>query len=218
VGAGLNRQGVGVSLPRRLLPATPDNGRCCVKRWRDHPAGSATATTPAALHPRSVTSSRSLAGDLSSRRQPAADVAAGPPRRAAPRPRRRLTAEDGYRAERSYSIAAAPGEPVAISVERLDDSGPGSGCAWSAAVCSRCDRVTGEFQQTAPAGQEREQPRCPERRSRTRRPRETPCARGEQGNGRAAAMAGGATSRKEEGCRDHLTPARDICRSSRVTR
>jgi len=32
-----------------------------------------------------------------------------------------LTAEDGYRAERSYSIAAAPGEPVAITVERLDD-------------------------------------------------------------------------------------------------
>jgi ferredoxin-NADP reductase len=33
----------------------------------------------------------------------------------------RLTAEDGYRAERSYSIGAAPGEPVAITVERLDD-------------------------------------------------------------------------------------------------
>jgi ferredoxin-NADP reductase len=33
----------------------------------------------------------------------------------------RLTAEDGYRAERSYSIAAAPGEPVAITVMRLDD-------------------------------------------------------------------------------------------------
>jgi ferredoxin-NADP reductase len=33
----------------------------------------------------------------------------------------RLTAEDGYRAERSYSIAAAPAEPVAITVERLDD-------------------------------------------------------------------------------------------------
>jgi hypothetical protein len=33
----------------------------------------------------------------------------------------RLTAEDGYRAERSYSIATAPGEPVAITVERLDD-------------------------------------------------------------------------------------------------
>jgi ferredoxin-NADP reductase len=33
----------------------------------------------------------------------------------------RLTADDGYRAERQYSIAAAPGEPVAITVERLDD-------------------------------------------------------------------------------------------------
>ena len=33
----------------------------------------------------------------------------------------RLTAEDGYTAERSYSIAAAGGEPVAITVERLDD-------------------------------------------------------------------------------------------------
>jgi ferredoxin-NADP reductase len=33
----------------------------------------------------------------------------------------RLTAEDGYRAERSYSIASAPGELVAITVERLDD-------------------------------------------------------------------------------------------------
>lgn len=31
----------------------------------------------------------------------------------------RLTAEDGYRAEREYSIASAPGEPVAITVERL---------------------------------------------------------------------------------------------------
>jgi ferredoxin-NADP reductase len=33
----------------------------------------------------------------------------------------RLTADDGYQAERSYSIASAPGEPVAITVERLDD-------------------------------------------------------------------------------------------------
>src|SRR5260370_25424575 len=32
-----------------------------------------------------------------------------------------LTAEDGYGAERSYSIASAPGEPVAITVERLED-------------------------------------------------------------------------------------------------
>jgi ferredoxin-NADP reductase len=33
----------------------------------------------------------------------------------------RLTADDGYRAERSYSIASAPGEPIAITVERLED-------------------------------------------------------------------------------------------------
>jgi len=33
----------------------------------------------------------------------------------------RLTAEDGYQAERSYSIASAPGDPLALTVERLDD-------------------------------------------------------------------------------------------------
>jgi ferredoxin-NADP reductase len=33
----------------------------------------------------------------------------------------RLTADDGYQAAREYSIASAPGEPVAITVERLDD-------------------------------------------------------------------------------------------------
>jgi ferredoxin-NADP reductase len=33
----------------------------------------------------------------------------------------RLTAEDGYQAERSYSIASAPGEPLAVTVERLED-------------------------------------------------------------------------------------------------
>src|SRR5439155_24522789 len=33
----------------------------------------------------------------------------------------RLTAEDGYRAERSYSIASAPGDPLAITVERLEN-------------------------------------------------------------------------------------------------
>src|SRR3984885_8540935 len=37
----------------------------------------------------------------------------------------RLTDEDGYVAERSYSIASAPGEPVAITVERLGE-GEGS--------------------------------------------------------------------------------------------
>jgi ferredoxin-NADP reductase len=33
----------------------------------------------------------------------------------------RLTAEDGYQAERSYSVASAPGEPLSITVELLDD-------------------------------------------------------------------------------------------------
>ena len=33
----------------------------------------------------------------------------------------RLTAEDGYTAERSYSIASAPGEPLAITLERLEN-------------------------------------------------------------------------------------------------
>ena len=33
----------------------------------------------------------------------------------------RLTADDGYTAERSYSIATADAEPVAITVERLED-------------------------------------------------------------------------------------------------
>jgi ferredoxin-NADP reductase len=33
----------------------------------------------------------------------------------------RLTAEDGYQTSREYSIASAPGEPLAITVERLED-------------------------------------------------------------------------------------------------
>jgi ferredoxin-NADP reductase len=33
----------------------------------------------------------------------------------------RLTADDGYQAERAYSIASAPGETPAITVERVDD-------------------------------------------------------------------------------------------------
>jgi ferredoxin-NADP reductase len=33
----------------------------------------------------------------------------------------RLTAEDGYQAERAYSIASAPGEPLALTVERLEE-------------------------------------------------------------------------------------------------
>ena len=33
----------------------------------------------------------------------------------------RLTSENGYQAERSYSIASAPGEELAITIERLED-------------------------------------------------------------------------------------------------
>jgi ferredoxin-NADP reductase len=33
----------------------------------------------------------------------------------------RLTADDGYQAQRSYSIASAPGERPAITIERLED-------------------------------------------------------------------------------------------------
>ncbi|MEZ0239761.1 MAG: oxidoreductase, partial [Chloroflexota bacterium] len=31
----------------------------------------------------------------------------------------RLTAEDGYTAQRSYSLSSAPGDPPAVTVERL---------------------------------------------------------------------------------------------------
>jgi ferredoxin-NADP reductase len=51
----------------------------------------------------------------------ALDVPAWPGHRAGQHLDVRLTAEDGYSAERSYSIASAAGEPVAITVERLDD-------------------------------------------------------------------------------------------------
>lgn len=49
------------------------------------------------------------------------DIPAWPGHRAGQHLDVRLTAEDGYRAEREYSIASAPSEPVAITVERLDD-------------------------------------------------------------------------------------------------
>ncbi len=49
------------------------------------------------------------------------DVPGWPGHRAGQHVDVRLTADDGYQAERAYSIAAAPGEPLAITVERLDD-------------------------------------------------------------------------------------------------
>ncbi len=49
------------------------------------------------------------------------DVPSWPGHRAGQHLDVRLTAEDGYSAERSYSIATAAGEGVTITVERLDD-------------------------------------------------------------------------------------------------
>ncbi len=49
------------------------------------------------------------------------DVSDWPGHRAGQHVDIRLTADDGYQAERAYSIASAPGEPLAITVERLDD-------------------------------------------------------------------------------------------------
>jgi ferredoxin-NADP reductase len=49
------------------------------------------------------------------------DVEGWPGHRAGQHVDVRLTAEDGYTAQRSYSIASPPGERPAITVERLDD-------------------------------------------------------------------------------------------------
>jgi ferredoxin-NADP reductase len=49
------------------------------------------------------------------------DVPGWPGHRAGQHVDVRLTAEDGYQAERSYSIASAPGDPPALTVERLED-------------------------------------------------------------------------------------------------
>jgi ferredoxin-NADP reductase len=49
------------------------------------------------------------------------DVEAWPGHRAGQHLDVRLTAEDGYSAQRSYSIASPPGERPTITVERLDD-------------------------------------------------------------------------------------------------
>jgi ferredoxin-NADP reductase len=51
----------------------------------------------------------------------ALDVSDWPGHRAGQHLDVRLTAEDGYQASRSYSIASAPGEQPAITVERLED-------------------------------------------------------------------------------------------------
>ena len=51
----------------------------------------------------------------------ALEVADWPDHRAGQHVDIRLTAEDGYQAERAYSIASAAGEPLAITVEKLED-------------------------------------------------------------------------------------------------
>jgi ferredoxin-NADP reductase len=64
---------------------------------------------------------RAVAAETASVRTITLDVPDWPGHRAGQHLDIRLTDEDGYVAERSYSIASAPGEPVAITVERLDD-------------------------------------------------------------------------------------------------
>jgi ferredoxin-NADP reductase len=62
-----------------------------------------------------------VAEETPSTRTLALDVPDWPGHRAGQHVDIRLTAEDGYRAERAYSIASAPGEQPAITVERLED-------------------------------------------------------------------------------------------------
>ena len=49
------------------------------------------------------------------------DVPGWPGHRAGQHVDLRLTAEDGYTATRSYSLSSAPGDPPAVTIERLDD-------------------------------------------------------------------------------------------------
>ena len=49
------------------------------------------------------------------------DVPGWPGHRAGQHVDLRLTDEDGYTAQRSYSVSSAPGDPPAVTVERLDD-------------------------------------------------------------------------------------------------
>ena len=77
-----------------------------------------------ALHGRltwQVAKVAAVAAETASVRTITLDVPDWPGHRAGQHLDIRLTDEDGYVAERSYSIASAPGEPVAITVERLDD-------------------------------------------------------------------------------------------------
>ena len=67
------------------------------------------------------------------------DLPAWPGHRAGQHVDVRLTAEDGYRAQRSYSIASPPGAPrVEITVERLDD---GEVSPWLAGEARAGDEI-----------------------------------------------------------------------------
>ena len=60
--------------------------------------------------------------ETSSARTLVLDVAGWPGHRAGQHVDVRLTADDGYRTQRSYSIASAPEDPrLALTVERLED-------------------------------------------------------------------------------------------------
>ncbi|MDQ2811295.1 MAG: ferredoxin reductase [Actinomycetota bacterium] len=63
----------------------------------------------------------SLVEQTSTARTLSLEVASWPGHRAGQHVDVRLTAPDGYQAERAYSIASAPGEPLAITVERIED-------------------------------------------------------------------------------------------------
>jgi ferredoxin-NADP reductase len=49
------------------------------------------------------------------------DVPTWPGHRAGQHVDLRLTAEDGYTAQRSYSLSSAPGDPPAVTVEKIDE-------------------------------------------------------------------------------------------------
>ena len=99
-------------------------------RGRARASGEATATTTTATRGKnSATGATDLApgrgrrGRAESARTATLvlDVAGWPGHRAGQHVDVRLTAEDGYQAQRSYSIASAPGRPRWLTVERLDD-------------------------------------------------------------------------------------------------
>ena len=65
------------------------------------------------------------------------DVPAWPGHRAGQHVDVRLTADDGYRAQRSYSIASAPGAPLLLTVERIAEGEVSSYLAGEAQLGDR---------------------------------------------------------------------------------